>query len=138
MSHRVWPVKSVERAIKGLDKTASKKFKAAVEQLKGEGCRAGGKRLRDPDGSDSPYCQLDVARNLRLVTAYPADGSVVLIGLGPHEGEESAAADLAELLPDVSATGRKRSAQPPCCDDLGDPPELSEEQETLLGDVFKF
>lgn len=63
---------------------------------------------------------------------------IVLIGLGPHDGDVSEASKLAETFPDLSATGRKRSDQPPCCDELDAPPILTDEEQEFLRAAFNF
>jgi len=110
-------------------------YDAAVAALKGEGCRAGGKRLLSTQAADYPLCQRALYGRWRMVTGYRRDGSVLIVAVDQHL-QETVAAALAKTFPGLSATGRKRSEQPPCCDDAAAPPTLSDELEARLAAVY--
>jgi hypothetical protein len=84
-------------------------YDVAVEALRGEGCHAGGKRLAAIGDDDSPMCQRSLTRTGALIT---------------------------ETFRDLSASGRRRSDQPPCCEDVAAPPTLSDELEAQVFDLF--
>lgn len=71
-----------------------------------------------------------------MTTAYWADESIVIVALAKHTEGEEPAATLAEIFPGLSAKGRRRSEQPPCCENPTAPPTMSPELERILFDVF--
>jgi hypothetical protein len=81
-------------------------------------------------------CQRSIYRAWRLTTVYRADGSIVIVSLAKHTENENPNATLAEVFPGLSAAGRRRSDQPPCCDDAQVPPMLSTGLEQLVFDIF--
>lgn len=81
-------------------------------------------------------CQRSLYRAWRLTTVYRPDGSIVIVSLAPHTESQNPNATLAEVFPGLSARGRRRSDQPPCCDDAQAPPTLSAELEVRLADIF--
>ena len=111
-------------------------YGAAVDALKGEGCRAGGKRLAATGGVDYPMCQRSLYAAWRMTTVYRSDGSIVIVSVAKHTESDSPTAVLSEIFPGLSAAGRRRSEQPPCCEDATDPPALSHELDALLADMF--
>lgn len=111
-------------------------YEAAVQALKGEGCRAGGKRLAATEGDDYSMCQRTLYRAWRMVTVYRPDGSIVIVAVARHTERHNPVATLAEILPGLSATGRRRSEQPPCCDDPQEPPTVGPELEAILFDLL--
>lgn len=72
-------------------------------------------------------CQQSLYGDWRMITVYRRDGTVVIIEVGRHASATSPVALLAEAFPGLSATGRRRSEQPPCCEDAAAPPALSDE-----------
>jgi hypothetical protein len=119
-----------------MTKRERRAYDAAVEALRGEGCRAGGKRLAAVGDDDSPMCQRSLYADWRMITIYRQDESVVIIAVGRHTNEGSPAEELAETFRDLSASGRRRSDQPPCCEDAAAPPTLSDELEARVFDLF--
>ncbi len=136
MAYEVLRVASVGRTVEGMARRERRAYDAAVQALRGEGCRAGGKRLMASAGEDYPLCQRALYAAWRMTTAYPADGSVVIVALAEHTAHEEPAATLAEIFPGLSAKGRRGSEQPPCCDDPTAPPAMSPELERILAGVF--
>ena len=127
---------SVRRVVeKDMTTRERRSYDAAVEALKGEGCRAGGKRLMSTDAGDYPMCQRALYGAWRMVTVYRRDGTILIVAVERHL-EESVAAALAETFPGLSATGRRRSEQPPCCEDAAAPPTLSDELEAQLAPLY--
>jgi len=123
---------SVQRVVETeMTNRERRSYVAAVQALRGQGCRAGGKRLASTDAADYPLCQRALYGSWRMVTAYRQDSSIFVVAVERHL-EESVAAALAETFPGLSATGRRRSEQPPCCEDAAAPPTLSEEVEAQL------
>jgi len=110
-----------------------------VQALKGEGCRAGGKRLAAIDDGDYPMCQCSLYGDWRMTTIYrpPPDDGVAIIAVARHTDRENPNAALAEIFPGLSAEGRRRSEQPPCCDDPQTPPALSAELDSILFELFE-
>lgn len=136
MAFAVLVAASVRRVVeKDMTKRERRSYDVAVEALKGEGCRAGGKRLLSTGGGDYPLCQRALYGSWRMVTGYRQDGSILIVAVERH-AEEPVAAALADTFPGLSATGRRRSEQPPCCEDAAAPPTLSKELEARLDVVF--
>jgi hypothetical protein len=118
-----------------MTKRERRDYDAAVEGLKGEGCVAGGKRLADTKCGDYAMCQRSLYASW-LTSVYLPDGTVVIISLAEHTESENPSAALAELFPGLSATGRRRSDQPPCCEEPSKPPELPPEVAEVLFALF--
>lgn len=138
MAHTVLRVPSVGRVVAAMSRRERQAYDAAVQALKGEGCRAGGKRLAAIDDADYPMCQRSLYGDWRMTTIYrpPPDGGVVIISVARHTERENPNAALAEIFPGLSAEGRRRSEQPPCCDDPQTPPTLSAELDSILFELF--
>ena len=136
MAHEVLRVASVGRTVEGMTRRERRAYDAAVHPLRGEGCRAGGKRLMASAGDEYPLCQRALYAAWRMTTAYRADGSIVIVALARHSENEEPAATLAEIFPGLSARGRRRSEQPTCCENPTAPPTMSAELERILFDVF--
>ncbi len=128
-------VPSVARTVDQLSRRERRAYDAAVQALKGEGCRAGGKRLAALEDGDYPMCQRSLYGDWRMITVYRQDGTIVIIEVGQHTADGSPVASLAEMFPGLSATGRRRSEQPPCCEDAEAPPALSQELEARLAEL---
>jgi hypothetical protein len=129
-------VPSVRETADRLNRTERRAYDAAVAALKGEGCKAGGKRLAAVGGTDYAMCQRSLYRAWRLTTVYRRDGSIVIVALGQHTKRENPNATLADVFPDLSVTGRRRSDQPPCCAEPREPPEMSSELDQRLFVLF--
>jgi hypothetical protein len=137
VSFTVLRVREVGRVVEHeLTARERRSYEAAVAALRGEGCVAGGKRLAAVDTGDYPMCQRSLYGSWRLVTVYRRDGSIVIVALERHTRRGSVAATLAENFPGLAPTGRRRSEQPPCCDDPTAPPLLSAKLEALMARVF--
>lgn len=137
MPFTVLRVPSVRRVVDNdMTKRERRAYDAAVNALKGEGCRAGGKRLAATDAVDYPMCQRSLYAAWRMTTVYRSDSSIVVVSVARHTESDSPAAVLAEIFPGLSAAGRRRSEQPPCCEDPTAPPTLSHELDALLFDMF--
>ena len=119
-----------------MTKRERRAYYAAVEALRGEGCRAGGKRLAAEDSGDYPMCQRSLYGTWRLVTVYLRDHTILIVAVTQHTETETPSAKLAESFPGLAVTGRRRSDQPPCCDDPEAPPTLTEDLEELLFTAF--
>jgi hypothetical protein len=137
VSFTVLRVPSVTRVVEhDMTKRERRAYDAAVDALRGEGCRAGGKRLAATNATDYPMCQRSLYAAWRMTTVYRPDGSIVIISVAKHTESESPAAILAEIFPGLSAAGRRRSDQSSCCADPTVPPVLSRELDALLFDIF--
>ena len=68
--------------------------------------------------------------------AFPDADTVVIVSVAQHTGGSNPHGALAEVFPGLSATGRRRSSKPPCCEDSGQPPQMSVEAQAILEDVF--
>ncbi|HEX6687122.1 MAG TPA: hypothetical protein VF085_00485 [Solirubrobacterales bacterium] len=132
MPHEILRTAQVATVLGGMSAREKRSYEAAVDALRGEGCGAGGYRLAAADGDDYPLCCRHLAYAWRMFTAYPRKKQVVIVALDKHERGHNPAADLAEVLPGLATTGRKRSAKPPCCEDAADPPAMNEELSELL------
>jgi hypothetical protein len=132
MPHEVLRTAQVASVLGRMSAREKRSYEAAVDALRGEGCGAGGYRLAAADSDDYPLCCRHLAYAWRMFTAYPRKKQVVIVALDKHERDHNPAADLAEVLPGLATTGRKRSAKPPCCEDAADPPAMNEELSDLL------
>jgi hypothetical protein len=119
-----------------MSKRERRAYDAAVQALSGEGCQAGGKRLAANDLSDYPMCQRSLYGQWRMTTVYRPDERIVIVSLAKHIPGVNPNALLAEIFPGLSATGRRRSQQPPCCDEPTAPPTLSEPLNARLSELF--
>lgn len=127
---------SVRRVVDSdMTKRERRSYDAAVQALKGEGCRAGGKRLMSTGASDYPLCQRALYASWRMVTSYRPDGTIVIVAVQRHVAD-TVAAGLVETFPGLSATGRRRSDQPPCCEDATAPSALSDELEARVASLY--
>jgi hypothetical protein len=122
----------VTAALRRMSAREKRSYEAARDALRGEGCKAGGYRLAAADGDDYPLCCRHLANAWRMFTAFPDQERVVIVALDKHDREHNPAAELAEVLPGLRATGRRRSAKPPCCKDPSEPPAMNEELRKLL------
>lgn len=107
-------------------------YDAALESLKGEGCRGGGYRLRGAQGDSYPLCCKHLRADWRMFTAYPDDGRIVIVAIDRHTPQNNPAEALSALLPGLASVGRRRDDKPPCCDDPVGPPEMGDELRALL------
>mgnify|MGYP001547497839 CR=1 FL=1 len=117
MPHEVVRSPQVGEVFRGMSTREKRSYEAAVDALRGEGCKAGGYRLAAAKGDNYPLCCRHLAYTWRMFTAYPQRDQIVIVALDKHERDHNPAADLAEALPGLATIGRKRSAKPPCCDE---------------------
>lgn len=136
MVYEVLRVAAAGRVVATFTKRERRAYEAAVEALRGEGCAAGGKRLLALDGTDHPLCQRALYGTWRMTTAYRADTSIVIVAIGRHTRQENPNRVIADLFPGLSQTGRRRSEQPPCCEDAAEPPMLSPDLADSLAAIF--
>lgn len=71
-----------------------------------------------------------------MFTVYPGPTDVVIVTLDKHTSSSVPTEILADIYPDLSATGRRRSEQPPCCEEPSDPPAVSDDLGEVLEDLF--
>jgi hypothetical protein len=83
-------------------------------------------------------CQRSLYGAWRMTTVYrpPPDADIVIVLVARHTDSENPNATLADVFPGLSAVGRRRSEQPPCCDDPTAPPTVSPELGPILFDLF--
>ena len=137
MPYTVLRVPSVRRTVdEEMSGRERRAYDAAVVALKGEGCRAAGKRLASIEAGDYPLCQRSLYGAWRMITAYPPNGTIVIVVVARHAGRENPIAALAQIFPGLSPIGRRRSHQPQCCEDPAKPPALTAELEGMLFDLF--
>lgn len=136
MAFEVERVKSLRKVVEGFSRRERRAYDAAVEDLRGRGCRAGGKRLGAVGDGDYPMCERPLYAAWRMFTVYPDASRVVIIELDRHTKESAPVQNLASVFPGLSPTGRRRSDQPPCCEDPADPPEVSDELRGVIDELF--
>lgn len=136
MPFTVLRTREAREAVQTMTKRERRDYDAAVEALKGQGCKAGGKRLASVGGGDYPICQRSLYAAWRLTTVYRDDGTIVIVSVEQHTDDQIPAARLAAAFTGLSATGRRRSEQPPCCEDAAEPPILSPELEAALSELL--
>jgi len=61
----------------------------------------------------------------------------VIIAVGEHTEQRNPHELLAEIFPGLSARGRRRSAKPPCCEESGEPPKMSEQAREILESAWQ-
>ena len=81
-------------------------------------------------------CQRSLYGTWRLTAVFRSDGSIVIVSVARHTTPENPNATLSAVFPGLSAVGRRRSDQPPCCEDPQAPPTLSPELDAILFAVF--
>lgn len=135
MGYEVLRVPSVGRAVSGMSGRERRAYDAAVRALWSEGCRVGGKQLVAADGADYPMCQRSLYGTWRLTTVFRSDRSIVIVAIARRTKRGNPSASLAAVFPGLSAVGRRRSKQPPCCEDPEATPLLSPDLESMLFDV---
>lgn len=136
MAFEVDRVKSLRKVVEGFSRRERRAYDAAVGELRGRGCRAGGKRLGAERDGDYSICERPLYAAWRMFTVYPDESRVVIIGLARHTRASAPVRNLADLFPGLSPTGRRRSDQPPCCEDPADPPQVSDELDGVLEELF--
>jgi hypothetical protein len=128
--------RSAGHAVDRLDRTARRRYDSAVEELRGRGCAAGGYRLLGASGENYPLCCRYFYGQWRMHLAFPNPETVVIVAVGEHTKQSNPHELLAEVFPSLSARGRRRSMKPPCCEDSGKPPVMSDEARAMLDAVF--
>jgi hypothetical protein len=68
--------------------------------------------------------------------AFPDPKTVVIVSVAEHTEQSNPHAQLAEILPALSARGRRRSAKPPCCEESGEPPQMNDDTRDILERVL--
>ena len=128
--------RSAGRAVERLDRQVRRRYDSAVQELRGRGCAAGGYRLLGETGESYPLCCRYFYGQWRMHLAFPDPGTVVIISIAKHTTHSNPHELLAEVFPGLSATGRRRSAKPPCCEDNGAPPQMSDHARAILETAF--
>ena len=108
-----------EKVLKG---AARKRYEAFLADLAAQGCKAGGKRLRVRGDEVSRYCARGFYGRWRAHLVFEDAKTIVVFAIMEHTESSNPKKAIAEVLPEVSALGVKRSEQPPCCEDFDDPP----------------
>ena len=81
-------------------------------------------------------CQRSLYGPWRMTAVFLSDTRIVVISVARHTERENPSTVLANVFPGLSVVGRRRSDQPPCCEDPQTPPTLSPELEAILFDLF--
>lgn len=108
-----------EKVLKG---AARKRYEAFLTDLAAQGCKAGGKRLRVQGDEVSRYCARGFYGRWRAHLVFEDAKTIVVFAIMEHTESSNPKKAIAEVLPEVSKIGVKRSEQPPCCEDFDDPP----------------
>jgi hypothetical protein len=108
--------------VKTLRGEVKKHFDRVIEELRHRGCEAGGIRMRAETGADHRVCERRFYRDWRMHLVFGDDSDIVISWVGQHTEDEDVHSEGARAIPGLSGLGRARDAQPPCCDDLEDPP----------------
>jgi hypothetical protein len=108
--------------VKALRGEVRKRFDRVVEELRHQGCEAGGIRMRADTGADHRVCERRFYRDWRMHLVFGDDDDIVISWVGRHREDEDVHAEGARDIPGLSGIGRARDAQPQCCDDLDNPP----------------
>jgi hypothetical protein len=108
-----------QKVLKG---AARKRYESFLADLQAQGCKAGGKRLRVNEDEVSRFCARNFYARWRAHLVFEDADSIVVFAIMQHTESSNPKKAIAEILPDVSAIGVRRSEQPPCCEDFNDPP----------------
>jgi hypothetical protein len=135
-THSVQRTRSAGRVVGQLSKPARLRYESAVAELRGRGCEAGGYRLRATSTGDYPLCCRYFYRQWRMHLAFPETKTVVIVSISEHTDQNDPHAILAEVFPGLSATGRRRSGKPRCCEQADQPPVIGEELRGELARLF--
>ena len=108
-----------EKVLKG---AARKRYEAFLLDLAAQGCKEGGKRLRVQGEEASRYCARGFYGRWRAHLVFEGSKAIVVFAVMEHTESSNPKKAIAEVLPEVSVVGVKRSDQPPCCEDFSDPP----------------
>lgn len=136
MPHSVFVVDTAAAVAAGLDKRDRRAYDAAIAGLKGEGCKAAGYRLAALDGGDYAMCCKHLANDWRLHTVFLEDRRIVVISLAEHDQRRNPQRALAEALPGLNPTGRRKRKKPACCEHPQDPPVMSATLNQQLRHLF--
>lgn len=137
MAHSVFVVNAVATVAATLNKRDRRAYDTAIAGLKGEGCKAAGYRLAALDSGDYAMCCRHLANKWRMHTVFPDKSRIVVISLAEHDARQNPHHVLAEILPGLNPTGRRRREKPSCCDDADDPPTMSALLNEQLMHVFE-
>jgi len=96
-------VADVARAVAQMTKRERRAYETAVDGLRGEGCRAAGKRVASVATGDYPMCQRSLYRDWRMLTVYRQDESIVIVAVGRH----TEAGSLSACSPKASPASRQ-------------------------------
>jgi hypothetical protein len=118
-----------EKVLKG---TARKRYEAFLVDLAAQGCKAGGKRLRVQGDEVSHYCARGFYARWRAHLVFEDATTIVVFAIMQHTESSNPKKAIAEVLPEVSTIGVKRSEQPPCCEDFDDPPPALDQDKVDL------
>jgi hypothetical protein len=108
-----------DKVLKGV---ARKRYEALLAELAVQGCEAGGVRLRVRSDEASRYCARAFYARWRAHLVFEDAKTIVVFAIMEHTKSSNPKKAIAEVLPEVSALGVKRSERPPCCEDFDDPP----------------
>lgn len=108
--------------IKALRGEAKTSFDRTVDELRYRGCEAGGTRMRADSGEDHHICERRFYRDWRMHLVFGERDDIVISWVGRHTEDEAVHRDGAQDIPGLTGLGRARDRQPPCCDDLDEPP----------------
>jgi hypothetical protein len=119
-----------EKVLKG---TARKRYEAFLADLSAQGCKAGGTRLRVQGDDVSRYCARGFYARRRAHLVFEDGETIVVFAIMEHTGSSNPKKAIAEVLPEVSEVGVRRSEKPPCCEDFDDsPPPLDQAKVDLI------
>ena len=135
MAYEVFRHPDVKPVVESMTKKEEQDYDAAVAGLKGQGCVQGGKRLMATGGGDYYLCQRSLYGDWRMTLAFHSDGRIFIVQVARHTDSHNPNQIISEVFEGLSATGRKRSQQPPCCEDPALPP-VSPETDAILNDLF--
>lgn len=108
--------------VQALRGAAKKRFEGVAEELRHQGCEAGGTRMRAETGGDHHICERRFYRDWRMHLVFGDQNDIVISWVGQHTEDEAVHMEGARDIPGLSGIGRARDQQPPCCDSLDDPP----------------
>jgi len=114
MLFRIQATPAAKKAIESLPRRTAGRFEQLRQELRSNGCKAGGYRLLSDDRTTpSTYCCKHLDRDWRVVTTFRTERIVRIVAIGRHDGPGFYAGLSSEL--GISSTGQRRDAKPGCC-----------------------
>ena len=108
-----------EKVLKG---AARKRYEAFFDRPRCSGLQGRGQAPASPGRRCLPLLRAGFYARWRAHLVFEDAKTIVVFAIMEHTESSNPKKAIAEVLPEVSKIGVKRSEQPPCCEDFDDPP----------------